>query len=171
MAISVFTMVLVISMGSILSVVDANRKSQSLRSVMDNLNYTLEAMTRTIRFGTSYHCDVTVGIIGTPLDCGGAGASSMAVTSSLGTQIIYKLVNGRIVRTIGGTDQYLTSSDVTITNLTFRVYGSAPYGTNGSDLYQPEVIMVISGYVGSKPTSKSIFTIETTVSQRLFDSQ
>lgn len=169
-AVSVFTVIMVISMGSILSVIDANRKSQTLRSVMDNLNYTMEAMTRTIRFGTTYHCDITQGVVSTPRDCGGAGSSSIAVTSSLGTQIIYKLVNGRIVRTIGVTDQYLTGTDITITNLTFRVYGSGAY-SNGADLYQPEAIIVIGGYVGTKPTSRSTFTIQTTVSQRLFDSQ
>lgn len=171
-AVSLFSFAMVISMGSIYSVMDANRKSQSLRSVMDNLNSTLESMTRTIRFGTNYHCDINAGIISVPRDCSGAGASSIVVLSSSGTTYVYKLVGGRITRTVGvgGVEQNLTGSDVTITNLTFRVYGSDPYG-NGSNLYQPEVIVVISGFVGTKASSKSTFTVQTTISQRLFDSQ
>lgn len=171
---SVFIIILTISMGSIYSVIDANRKSQSLRSVMDNLNYSLESMTRTIRFGTTYHCDATQGILSQSVDCQtSAGASSMAVNSS-GATIIYKLVSvngkGRIARTISGVDQYLTGSDVDITTLNFRVIGSSTYN-NGADLLQPQAIIVISGNVGTRATSKSTFTIQTTVSQRLFDTQ
>ncbi len=169
-AVSVFTMIMVISMGSILTVIDANRKSQSLRSVMDNLNYTLESMTRTIRFGTQYHCDVLQGIVGTPRNCSAPGASSMSVRSSLGTTVEYKLEGTRIRRTTGGTSQYLTGTDVTITSFMFIVSGAPSY-SNGADLNQPMAIIVIGGYVGSKPTSKSTFMIQTTVSQRLFDTQ
>ena len=53
-AVSIFSLIMVISMGSILSVFDANKKSQTLRTVMDNMNFTLEGMTRTIRFGRNY---------------------------------------------------------------------------------------------------------------------
>lgn len=169
-SVSVFIIVMVISMGSILSVIDANRKSQSLRSVMDNLNYTLESMTRSIRFGTSYHCDINQGIVSMPRDCAG-GASSIAVRSSSGVQVVYKLVNGRLVRTLNGTtDYYLTGSDVTITKANFWVTGSDPYAS-GANLSQPRVVVVLSGYVGIKQTTHSTFTIETTISQRLFDTQ
>ena len=169
-SVSVFIIVMVISMGSILSVIDANRKSQSLRSVMDNLNFTIEAMTRNIRFGTNYHCDITQGIVSLPRDCSTA-ASSMSVTSSAGIQVVYKLVNGRIARTLnGGSDYYLTGTDLTVTNLAFRVYGS-DYYSGGTNLDQPKAIIVIGGYVGTKASTKSTFTIETTVSQRLFDTQ
>lgn len=169
-SVSVFIIVMTISMGSIMSVVDANRKSQSLRSVMDNLNFTLESMTRNIRFGTNYHCDITQGIVSLPRDCS-AGASSIAVTSSLGVQVVYKLVNGRIARSLnGGADYYLTGTDLTITNLSFRVYG-ADYYAAGANMDQPKTVMVVSGFVGTKASAKTTFTVQTTVSQRLFDSQ
>ena len=40
-SVSLFAIVMVISMGSVVSVFDANKKSQSLRTVMDNLNSTI----------------------------------------------------------------------------------------------------------------------------------
>lgn len=179
-SISVFIVIMVISMGSVLSVIDANRKSQSLRSVMDNLNLSLESMTRSIRFGTSYHCDAfaDVNVLNTngflyPRDCSG-GASSIAFVSQVGTQVIYKLVDGRIIRKVGsGPDYYMTGSDVTITNLTFIVLGSRYYNNGATTEEQPKVIIIIGGYVGNnnKPDSRSAFSIQTTVSQRLFDSQ
>ena len=170
-SVSLFAIIMVISSASVLNVFDANRKSQSLRAVMDNLNLTLEGFTRAIRFGTTYHCDVTVGVLSSPRDCGGAGATSLSIYDTNGVQTTYKLSGGRIARSInGGTEYDLTSSDVTITNLAFRVYGSPLY-SNGADLFQPQVIIVVQGFAGTKPTTRSTFSIETTVSQRIFDFQ
>lgn len=170
-SVSIFAIVMLFVGSSIYSVFDSNRKSQSLRTVMDNLNFSLETMTRTIRFGKNYHCNINSGAsLATPLNCSN-GADSIAVLDSNGSQVVYKLVSGRIVRSInGGTDYYVTGSDVTITNLTFRVYGADAYSTSG-DLLQPQVIVVLSGYSGAKATIRSTFNLETTISQRVFDSQ
>lgn len=175
-SVTLFTSIMVISMGSILSVIDANRKAKNLRSVMDNLSYTLESMTRTMRFGSSYHCNVGYGSPDQPNDYCPGGSDSIAVKSNTGVLYTYRLSGGRIVRTVGCiplavgcVDQYLTGSDVNITSLNFKVYGSAPYGSNGTDLYQPLIIAVISGQVGAR--NASTFTIQTAVTQRFFDSQ
>ena len=170
-SISVFAIVMTISSGSIYSVFDANRKSQSLRGVMDNLNLSLEAMTRTIRFGSRYHCDITQGTgLDTVRDCAG-GASSIVILDSNGAQVVYRLDGGRIARSInGGSDQYITGTDVTIDNLTYYVLGSTPY-SSGSNIIQPKVIVSITGHAGVKSTSRSDFKLQTMVSQRLFDSQ
>lgn len=168
-SIGVFTIVMFISLGSVLSVMDANRKAQALRSVMDNLNYSLESMTRTIMFGRNYHCDINVLPINSVNDCS-SGANSLAITNYSGLQVVYKLVNGRIIRSIGGgTDYYLTGADVVIDNLSFRVFGSGQY-SDGADMLQPQIIIVIKGHAGTKVGLQSYFTIETTVSQRFFDS-
>lgn len=167
-AVSVFTFVMFISTGSILSIFDANRKSQNLRAVMDNLNYSLEAMTRTIRFGKNYHCDINTGSISVPQDCVN-GASSIAVTNSSGLQVIYRLNAGKIERSTNGGASYssLTSADVTINRMTFWVLGSASYASG--DKLQPKVVLVVSGYVGVKPSLQSSFTLQTTISQRVID--
>jgi hypothetical protein len=174
---TIFIVVMTISMGSIYSVIEGNRKSQSMRSIMDNLNITLESMTRVMRFGYLYHCDsdqLTNPVVLTlPSDCPDManGASSISLYSSSGTNYIYKLESGRITRYVGGsaTPSYLTSSDVTIQSLTFYVYGSAKY--SGLNFAQPMIVIIIKGYVGTKPTIKSTFAIQTAVSQRLFDTQ
>ncbi len=174
-AIAIFTIVMTIAMGSILSIFDANKKSKTEQVVMDNLNQAVEAMTRAIRFGTIYHCDITTGTLTSPQDCSG-GATSIAVTDSTGRLIVYKLVGTQIFRSInGGTDYAVTSTDTSITILTFYVTGSALYN-NGSDLSQPKAVVVVRGFVGSQNNQREIarsssFSLETTVSQRLFDSQ
>lgn len=172
-SISIFSVVMLIVSSSIYSVFDSNKKSQSLRSVMDNLNLSLEAMTRTIRFGKDYHCDINAGVQSSPRDCA-SGANSIAITDFNGNRVVYKLVGSRIARTInGGSDIFVTGTDVTISTTTFRVLGSAPYSpsTGTFDLAQAKVIIVIDGYAGSKATSRSSFVLQTTVSQRQFDTQ
>ncbi len=167
-ALTIFSVVMVISMGSILAVFDANKKSQSLRAVMDNLNFTMEGMTRTIRFGTNYHCG-SAGDTSSPVDCP-SGDTYLTVKAADTSKVTYKLVNGRIIRSInGGSDYFLTSPDVTIQNLSFRVFGSQPY-SSGTDLFQPQVIIVLSGYAGNL-NSQSSFFLQTTVSQMQFDFQ
>lgn len=169
-SVSVFAVIMLMVSSSVYTVFDSNRKSQSLRSVMDNLNLSLEAMTRTIRFGKEYHCDATANLASPTNDCAG-GANSFAVTDFNGNRVIYKMVGSRIARTInGGADTFITGTDVTINTVTFRVLGSTPYSI-GSDLFQPKVIIVIDGYAGAKATSRSNFVLQTMVSQRQFDSQ
>ncbi len=172
-SVSIFAVVMLMVSSSVYAVFDSNKKSQTLRSVMDNLNLSLEAMTRTIRFGKDYHCDINTGVQSSPRDCAG-GASSIAITDFNGNRVVYKLVGTRIARTInGGADQYVTGTDVNISTTTFRVIGSTPYSpsTGTYDLSQAKVIIVVDGYAGVKSTSRSNFVLQTTVSQRQFDTQ
>ena len=52
LAVALFSIVVVISFGAIMTTVDVNRKSQTLTTVMNDLNFTLESMTRTIKTAT-----------------------------------------------------------------------------------------------------------------------
>ena len=51
-SVALFAIVVMISMTAILSVVDSTKKAQSMKSVMNNLNFALETMTRSIKTGT-----------------------------------------------------------------------------------------------------------------------
>ena len=168
---SLFTIVMFMCMGAILTILDANQKSKNLRSVMDNLNFSLEGMTRTIRFGTNYHCGTGTPVT-SPVNCSG-GNSTIYVQFIKGitiNQIRYSLVGGCVARSINGlTNQCITSPDANITALSFRVYNSESYFSG--DSFQPKVIIVVSGYVGLKANTRSSFTLETTVSQRTLDIQ
>jgi prepilin-type N-terminal cleavage/methylation domain-containing protein len=165
-SVSIFSVVMVMCMGSILSVLDANRKSQSLRAVLDNLNFAVEGMNRVVRFGDRYHCG-SGGDITQPTDCQ-SGDSFIALRDINANQVIYKLVNSRIVRSVGGGgDQFITSPDITIEALTFAVVGTNSYASG--DTYQPKVAIIVKGYASPKPSIKSSFVIQTTASQRKID--
>jgi len=168
-SVSIFSIIMVMSMGSILSVLTANTKSQTLRSVMDNLNSTLEGMTRTIRFGTAYHSGNT-GTLIDPRDTNNpAGDESITVRDSAGQTVTYGFdsMNRRIVRNVGGTGDFpLTSPDVRIEFFKVFVSGTAP---GPADILQPRVIIVIKGTVIGRNSSGTTFVLQTTVSQRQHD--
>jgi len=166
-SISVFSVVMVICMGSIVVMLDSNRKSEAERSVMDNLGYTMDNMVRSIRFGSSYHCGLS-GTLNQPLDCP-TGDTAITVLDSSGTQTTYRLSGGAIVKTVGGVDYILTSPDTTIQTLTFFVLGSTLY--SAGDVVQPRVIITVNGIAGVNSKSQSSFNLETMVSQRKLDIQ
>jgi prepilin-type N-terminal cleavage/methylation domain-containing protein len=166
-ALSIFSLIMTIMMGSVLSVLSANRKSQSLRTVMDNLSYTLDDMTRTIRFGKNYHCGAD-GNLADPRDCG-VGDDVMTFLASDGREITYSLDGGRIIRSVDGGDDYaMTSADVTISRLAFYVFGSDPFPD--PDTEQPQVILIVGGSAGpSTAKGGTEFNLQTTITQRALD--
>ncbi|MFZ2523286.1 MAG: hypothetical protein WAW92_02765 [Minisyncoccia bacterium] len=160
---SMFIIVMLIMSGAIVSVFSANQKSNNLRSVMDNLNLTLESMTRTIRFSKAYNCGSYTPLGSTYSDCTGGGSSDFTVTFNA-APIRYYLSSGRIKRSVGGVETFITSPEVNISSLNFIVSGSDPY-----DTLQPRVTIQIKGVAGGTGTRGSTFYLETTVSQRQFD--
>jgi hypothetical protein len=175
-SLSIFIIIMLVVMGAILSVLNVNILAQSKKTAMDNLNFSIESMTRAIRFGSIYDCgslpNPTV-----PHDCA-SGNSSLTFTASDGSVVAYTLTGGAITQSVnGGTPQALTSSEVTITKLMFRVFGSSPFIIGSAscsvpnDCLQPQVIITVSGISGSpnKPATQTTFNLETTVSQRKLD--
>ena len=161
-AVALFTLVAFISIGAILSVYDANKRAQASKTVVDNLNLSIENMARMIRFGSSYYCGISSS--GTS-DCP-TGGDSISVTFD-GSRIIYKLSNdGKAIQKKegGGNYENITSPETVIQYLRFYVFGSSV-----GDANQPYIIAVIKGYSGNKLTVQSEFSIETLMSRRKLD--
>jgi type II secretory pathway pseudopilin PulG len=55
-SVSIFTIVMLVTMGALLTLNDSSRKAQALRTVIDNLNFAVEDMSRKIRTGSFYRC-------------------------------------------------------------------------------------------------------------------
>jgi prepilin-type N-terminal cleavage/methylation domain-containing protein len=165
-AVSLFVVVVTISMGAILTIFDANRKAQSSKTVVDNINLSIENMARTVRFGNNYHCGSS-GTLSNPNDCS-SGDTFLAVTFQ-GSLVAYRL-NGTTIQKSdnpnGGESTYtnITAPEANIEYLKFYVFGSTVSDTN-----QPYVVAVIKGYVGNKLTTQTVFSLETLMSQRALD--
>lgn len=178
-AMSIFTMVLVISTGAVLGVLRANKHLQASQFAMNNLGLVLEHMVRTIRVGKTYHCNTGSGAIDSPQDCT-SGASSFAFeksggdSSTIGDQIIYDLqahplgVGYEIRRSINGGSTYesFTSPEIVVEQMQFYVDNAQP---PPADSEQPIVVLTIKGYSRTDPRVKSDFNIQSTISQRALD--
>ncbi len=165
---------------------ESDRKVQTLKSVVNNLNFALDAMSRSIRIGTNYHCDVAQTPLESPRDCTATPATSFSFKTPIGASVVasnaqvsYCLGSGStcasdgnaLLRSIdGGPYTPLTSSEVQISTLSFYVTGAAQVGV------QPKVTILISGKVvvsGSgicgSTAECSEFNLQTSVTQRFYD--
>lgn len=172
-SVSIFAMVMLVATGSVFSIVAANKKTHSLKSIMTNLNFALESMVRDIRVGSDYTC---TGNGNSGPNCPTTPGTSFTFTANrdidgdglVNDQVTYSLVSNRIQRRVFGgnnpTTAYITASEINITNMQFYVIGSG-----SGDGKQPKVVIVIQGNAGTGTTGSN-FNIETTVSQRAIDS-
>jgi prepilin-type N-terminal cleavage/methylation domain-containing protein len=144
-AVGVFTVAITISLASFLNITAIQRKTSAMRTINDNLNFSLEIMMREIRSGTNYKV--------------GGGGTSLAIVNNYKKNIVYSLntVNNQIERSEeGGPAIALTAPEVKITKLFFVV----------DSTFQPRVTVVVNGETGENEKSKSVFNLQTTISQR-----
>ncbi len=165
-SIGLFTVVLFVSSSAFLSVLNADRKSRATRIAMDNLNLSLEDMSRSIKTGYRYDC----GLSGAPTDCGvAAAASQFNFYGQDGAPVTYTRVGTGITRQTGsGQPLIVTAPEIEITNLQFVVGGTAVGPSlGGTNVAQPYVVILVNGK--TKGTVISSFKIQTMVTQRAYD--
>jgi len=177
-SIALFAIVVTTSVGTLLVLVDANAKSQSIQIAINNLSFAVDVMTRQLRTGTDFYCDVnqTSIISGSSLksginNCSNGGEAIAFTDTRTGQRISFSLAhpNGTTIqRRIDGMSSNawldMTGSNITITNLDFVVTGTDP-----SDDVQPTVTIFIEATVGDSTGLGSQFEIQTSVTQRKLD--
>lgn len=188
-AIAVFMIVMTVAVGSLISIIDANRKAQAIKNVVNNINFALESISKDMRVGTKYSCYDGTGYVG---DCTGVGGIGVKYLSGKldpgGTNYVvhYRFFpnpnsgEGNIQRCMN-TDynsacvswESLTApvDNVKITNMKFYVLGSGTVSLPLASKKQPRVIITLEGVAGTKESIKTSFNIQTTVSQRIREVQ
>lgn len=165
-SVSLFVILATLSVGSLVSVFDSNRRAENMQIVMANLDIVLEKMTRKIKFGSKYHCG-DIGDKEDPRDCLN-GEDYFHFLNSDNENHAFRLENGVVEEAVGSIVNsnfvpITDSSSLTIQNLQFFVSG-----TDTVDGLQPLVIMVIAGTIGTGD-SRADFNLQTSVSQRNLD--
>lgn len=172
-SVAIFAVVMVIALGALLSVSVSDRKAESLKAVINNLNFAMDSMARAIRTGYNYNCNSSTGG-----NCTLGGSSLYFTPANGGSQEAYRLDTsgctngvGCIERSTdgGATWSAITAPEVIIANPSNRLFYliGAPEGSN--DNVQPKVDIVISGYVQISASQQSAFHLQTSVTQRLYD--
>jgi prepilin-type N-terminal cleavage/methylation domain-containing protein len=187
-SVALFTIVMTAGMGSLLNANLLNNKAKSMRSIMDNLSFVMDDMSKNIRTGTDYEC-ISSGTAGsvlsslTPLS--GSNCWGIAFEpSDGGSQWAYEVVKQispttayYIEKTTDGGQSWviLTPSEAAIdTTLSgFSILGAEPppnaaNSKTGTDYQQPLVNIRL---VGSITYQKAVtpFSLQTSVSQMGID--
>ncbi len=158
-AMSVFLVVVMVGMGSLLSASVVHQKSQDMRSIMDNLSFALDDISRSARTGQSFSCSP---------NC--TSARSITFIDPDDNIINYSIVNDSSSRRFlqkkinSNQEVNLTLSEI---DLDFNS-GFIIKGESSGDTRQPYITIMLSGDITYKDVVTP-FSIQTSVSQRLVD--
>lgn len=170
-AVALFAIVMLVSIGALMSLITANRKARALESTMNNLNIALDGMVRSIRMGSTYHCGGSAPLTSTfscpdgdtqitfePLGGSSSNAIDQWTYSYSGTTLYKKSPE------TGASAVPITAPEVEITEMKFYVVGT------GTGNVQPKVVMVIKGTAGAIGSrTRTTFSIQATAVQRVLD--
>ncbi|PIZ85956.1 hypothetical protein CO033_00110 [Candidatus Nomurabacteria bacterium CG_4_9_14_0_2_um_filter_32_10] len=173
-SITIFLVVIMIGMSALLNVNLIHKKSQDMRSILDNLSFIMEDMSRNLRTGYDYYCGSGVSEI--PLSCENGKTlffeEATGETGKTDDQWGYEIkFNGDTYDINKSTDGgstwiQLNPEEVKLSSDSiFIVTGAEP--PNG-DLQQPYVIIKLVGEITYRGV-KSPFSLQTSVSQRKSD--
>ena len=195
-AVSLFAIVMTISIGALLALVDANRKAQALQSVMNNLNVALDGMVRNIRMGVDYHCGTAAestnpNALSNPRDCTLVPGGNLIAFETFGgdrtdptDQWAYWLEDGSLFRrsetpTGGVSILPTTAPEVRIDSFSVYVTGAEGSLNTDGEAIQPKAVLTVQGtagvddsafgVLGEKKKIQTTFNIQAAASQRLLD--
>ncbi len=167
-SIAIFTIVALVAVGSLLKVVDANKKAQSLKTSINNLNFVLDSISREMRVGSDYECSGSCS--------GGSGSWTVTFASSkacpdapTGNLLFEYTYDGTTLKKSEqaqcsdqlGNFKPIISSDVKLDIATIKLVKG--------DTLQSYVQFHFKGSAGTKEKTKTYFDLQTTISQRLTD--
>jgi type II secretory pathway pseudopilin PulG len=190
-----FSAISTLSLGALFNAQSINSRLQETQAILDNVNLSVQTITRDIRFGSDFYC-ATV-LPATPSVVPAVRKNCVNGVSSGGTILIFKpadanndldrvayyVKNGILYQNLypynaTSTVLQLTADDVYIRALTFYVDGAQTSdGSNddagAKDYKQPLISLFISGV--TKPSgsvrSAAPFDIETAISVREIDNK
>ena len=169
-ATSIFVIVMLSSMSALFILLGAGKNSKALQSAMDNVNFAIESMTRSIRMGTNYYCgSFSASDLTSTSNCGSGdylisfvpqSQNGVPATSRVGYQNVAGVLKRYDSANTNGVP--IVSPNVFIEELKFFVNGSNP-----SDSKQASVYVVMKGTVTTQNGPVS-FSLQTLASQRNF---
>ncbi len=188
-SVALFSIVVTVSMGTLITMIDANNKAQALYSVMTNISFAVDSMTRNIRTGNAYFCTNDESQISTTGMFSDYSAHQRDCTSASGGRILLftreadgKRAGYRYNQTDKSIEQFvklnpdgsqvwlrITAADVIINKLEFNAYDTANTSAGANNFKQARVAIYIEGSVAGQRSSGAAFMIQTSVPQQIID--
>lgn len=176
-SVTIFALVMLIGVGALLSLIDANRRAQAINTTINNVNAALEGMGRAIRTGVEYYCDPPAFPPSGYNNCTSGDSLAFRVSTLSNTYQQYRLYQqtingeqrGQIQRRVSegggqGTWVALTAPEIDITDFIVSVVGAAP-----GDGVQPRVVILIEGRAPLGNGNWTTFKVQSSVVQRILD--
>ncbi len=171
-SVSIFAVVVIIAVGALLSLVRAADKSHAIVTAINNLDFAMEQMSRTIRVGTAYYCSNGVQPLGNETrDCTwGEDRGTFSFTDKDQHRIVYTINSARNslerenLSAVPHRVFSITAPEIKIEHLSFNVFGSSLL-----DAKAPRVLIRIQGktaIAGLRDSDQVTFDLQTTVTQR-----
>jgi type II secretory pathway pseudopilin PulG len=176
-----FVVVMIIGVTAVLNTNSLHQKSQNQRELLDTVYFIMEDMTRGLRTGYDYHCNVDNGtpFLDQPLSC--AVGLSIAFEpfnggDLYGNEVVYAFdVDGNLWKGLSsdystsGLDNFVRLNPEGLTFDTvksgFTVFGAED---GNIDALQPRVLIRLAGEIQYR-NDVTKFNVQTTVTQRLID--
>lgn len=170
-SITLFSFVVVIATGVIITILNTNKHVRSTSIAMGNINAVLEKMFREVSAGESYHCGEG-GNINKAHDCPGGNPLAAIVFEGVNgdknnsnDQNIYRMNSGEssLELSLDGGVNYerLTDENIIIDDFGVNVVG------NLDDTKQPSVFISVRGYIKKEEGDHVMFATQTMISERL----
>lgn len=184
-SIAVFMIVMTVAVGSLVAIIDSNRKAQAIKNVVNNINFALESISKDMRVGTKYYCHTGSDSYSQTENTCINGSDGVKYKNGSGKWVHYRFFDsptgdmGNIQKCIKTDESDACSNDdwesltapthnVIITNMKFYVLGAGTTGiATRAGWRQPRVIITVEGTAGIKDNIKTTFNIQTTVTQRI----
>ncbi len=172
-SLGLFIVIMIIGVGALINANNVHKKNQKIRSILDNLSFVMEDMSRNMRTGTEFNCSP-----GFSPNCADGKSIKFTNNNVVPTPELwqYDFVDalnpsypgmGYIQKTTPSGTNILNPDEVKFDgNSGFIVIG-APLGS--ADHIQPYIIIKFSGFIYYKNELVTPFYLETAVSQRLID--
>ena len=184
-ATGLFVVVMVVGVGAVLNVNTTYRKTQKIRSIVDNLGFAMEDMSKTLRTGTKYDCPGPILIAGSGYTVSTSGtmatsacpslkshvisfqSSSNAGSSLPSTETVYIIVANGLYKSVDGGNSFvrLTPSEVVIDD---TKSGFTIIGAPANDGIQSHIIINLEGNILYRDNTSN-FALQTTVTSRVLD--
>lgn len=176
-SLTVFSIVMVVSVGTLLIMIDSNAKAQALYSSSVNLSFALDSMTRELRTGYKYECRTTMVSHASALptgrgDCDTAGSPGVFIAFTRerdGVRMAYQLNGSSLEQKIGSGDWLTITSEDVVVNIFEMVVTNTATVSGGGDGEQPIINLKVRGYVNNGLDQDTDFNIQSHIVERRLD--
>lgn len=178
-SIALFTVIVLVGMTALINAANLHNKTAKVRSILDNMSFVMEDMSRNLRTGDTYVCTddlAGTGVLSPDCEDGQQIVFNNNTAGQAGEQWLYAFTqDGNIVKATApdGSPAPILTDGIALNPPEVQLDNSSGFTVTGAnttnpppDNTQPYVIIRLSGTITYK-TDTIPFILETSVSQRL----